>query len=184
MSFLTTDYSENTSNNFAPVPEGTYECIIYKVQEQATKNGAESLQIDLLVRNDLDKVPALSETNAKFHNRHIFMDNWKRRATNQYDLKGFQYILEASGVPEGTQINDVDDFVKAILGTPVEVYIKQETEEYQGKTHERNQIAPWSFKKSQYPEVQHRFKDGKAPMTDPFGGNDDTIEVNDDDVPF
>ena len=83
MAFLTANYSNNQENSFEAIPTGTYEVLINKAQEQATKNGAESLQLDLLIRNDLDKVPTLAETNAKYHNRHVFMDNWKRKNTNQ-----------------------------------------------------------------------------------------------------
>lgn len=57
MTFLTTDYTENKSNDYGVLPTGNYEMIIAKAQETSTKSGAESLQIDLIVRNDLDSVP-------------------------------------------------------------------------------------------------------------------------------
>lgn len=195
--FLTTDYSNNTSGNYDPLPTGTYEMIINNAQETATNNGAESLQIDLLVRNDLDKVPSLAETNAKYHNRHVFMDNWKRKDTNQYDLEGFQYILQAAKVPEGTPLKTVEDFMNLIKGAGVKVFVKKEDNEYNGKTTEVNRVAPWNFSVTDFPEVQHTYKDGSKPTSksapaatpagntaDPFANSGQSIDINDDDLPF
>lgn len=195
--FMSTDYSSNTGGGYTPLPEGNYEMIINNVQETATKNGAESLQIDLLVRNDLDKVEDLKETNAKYHNRHVFVDNWKRKVTNQYDIDGFQYILQAVKVPEGTPLHTVEDFMKLIKGAAVRVFVKVEDNTYKGKTTEQNRVAPWNFDVTKFPEIQHEFK-GKKPAaskpvqsaqpatTDPFAANgtDENIDITDDDVPF
>lgn len=194
--FMKTDYSNNQDNGFDPLPTGTYEMIINNAKENATKSGAETLQIDLLVRNDLDKVPDLAETNAKYHNRHVFMNNWKRHATNQYDLDGFQYILQAVGVPEGTPLKSIDDFIKLITGAAVNVYVKQEENTYNGTTSMVNRVAPWNFSETKFPEVQHEYKSSSKPaakspapsgnnnQADPFAGNADTVNVSDDDVPF
>lgn len=193
--FMNTDYSNNTGGNFDAVPAGNYEMIINNAKEEATKNGAETLQIDLLVRNDLDKVPDLVETNAKFHNRHIFVDNWKRKATNQYDLDGFQYILQAAGVPENTPLSTVDDFIKLITGAPVRVFVKKEENTYNGTTTTVNRVAPWNFEVTQFPQVQHQHKTGEStpsakatpqtqPVSDPFAGTGDAIDISDDDIPF
>lgn len=183
--FMTTDYSNNTGG-FDPIPTGNYEMIINKVQETATKNGAESLQVDLIVRNDLDKVPELAQTNAKYHNRHVFNDNWKRKATKQYDMDGLQYILDAVGVPEGTRIASMDDFFKLITHKPVKVYVQKEDNEYQGKTTEVNRVAPWNYSKSDFPEVQHVFKENDTAKnsTDPFASGDQSIDISESDLPF
>ena len=194
--FMNTDYSNNTGGNYDAVPAGNYEMIINNASESATKNGAETLQIDLLVRNDLDKVTDLAETNGKFHNRHIFVDNWKRKATNQYDLDGFQYILQAAGVPEGTPLHTVDDFIKLITGAPVRVFVKQEENTYNGTTSIVNRVAPWNFETTEFPQVQHTFKDKKnaptpqataqstASTNAPFANSGDPIDISDDDLPF
>nr|WP_252892705.1 DUF669 domain-containing protein [Lentilactobacillus otakiensis] len=54
MAFIKTDYSNNKHLDFSALPKGNYEMIIKSAQERATENGAESLQLDLVVRNDLD----------------------------------------------------------------------------------------------------------------------------------
>ena len=183
MAFLTTDYKENKSNDYSALPTGNYEMIIAKAQESATPSGAETLQLDLIVRNDLDGVPALAETNKKYHNRHVFMDNWKRKATGQYDMQGFQYILDAIGVPEGTQINSVEDFLNVLSGKVAKVFVKKEKNEYNGDVSDVNRVAPWNFSKSEYPQSNHQFKETSG--ADPFtGSNNSTLDVSDEDLPF
>ncbi|SON66805.1 conserved protein of unknown function [Latilactobacillus sakei] len=185
MAFLTTDYKENKSNDYGVLPTGNYEMIIAKAQETATKNGAESLQLDLIVRNDLDGVPALAETNKKYHNRHVFMDNWKRKATSQYDMQGFQYILDAIGVPEGTQINSIDDFLSVLTGKVAKVFVKKGKNEYNGNATDINQVAPWNFSKSDYPQSNHQFKEAKqVGGDDPFANKGQAIDISNDDLPF
>jgi hypothetical protein len=177
MTFMTTNYSKNTGGAYDPLPTGTYEVVIAKAQEAATKNGAESLQLDLVVRNDLDGVTELAETNKKYHNRHVFMDNWKRKATGQYDMQGFQYILDAIGIPEGTQLNTVEDFLNVLTNKPAKVYVKKEKNEYNGSVNEVNRVAPWNFEKSDYQQMQHKFKDS----TESKGQQ---IDIKEDDLPF
>lgn len=191
MSLITTNYASNKHQGYSALPTGNYEMIIKSAQEKATPNGAESLQIDLVVRNDLDAVPELAKTNAKYHNRHVFMDNWKRKATHQYDLDSFQYILEAVQIPEGTPINNIQDLVNALANKPAKVYVKNTKDNYQGEEREVNQVAPWNFNKSDYPQVQHTWKDqsnGENPFAnnqaDPFANNGDQIDISDNDLPF
>ena len=185
MSFLNANYSNTESTTpYGPLPTGEYEMIINKAQETATKNGAESFQIDLIVRNDLDGVPALAETNKKYHNRHVFNDNWKRKATGQYDMQGFQYILQAVGVPEGTTIATIDDFINLLTGKPVKVYVKEEDNEYNGTVTKVNRVAPWNYSQTAFPNVAHVSKDKN--VADPFpqnatGMTDAEIENN---LPF
>lgn len=185
MALITTNYANNEHQDYSALPTGNYEMIIKSAQEKATPSGAESLQIDLVVRNDLDAVSALAKTNAKYHNRHVFMDNWKRKATHQYDLDSFQYILEAVQIPEGTPINSIQDLVNALANKPAKVYVKQSTDSYQGEKREVNQVAPWNFNKSDYPQVQHTWKD-QSNGDNPFANSQDTPEpqIDDSSLPF
>ncbi|GEO59339.1 DUF669 domain-containing protein [Companilactobacillus bobalius] len=174
MSFIKTNYSKNQEKKYTPLPTGDYEMIIESAQERATKNGAESLQLKLVVRNDLD---GASELQKKHHNRSVFMDNWKRKATNQYDMQGFQYILDACKIPEGTDIPDVQSFMDIISRKPVLVHVEKTTDTYNGKEREINQIAPWGISQTKFPDVQHKFKD-------PNPVNEKAPEVSDSDLPF
>lgn len=167
MAFITTDYSKNTDNDFAPLPVGEYEMLITQAGERASKSGAESLQLRLTVRNDLDA--AEPKTNGKYHNRIVFFDNWKRKATQQYDMDSLQYVLEAAQIPEGTPLNSVEDFCNALLNKPVRVYVKIDHDDEYG---DRNTVAPWNVKKTNYPSVAHKGKTASAPLTDDEIAND------------
>ena len=195
MSFINTDYSNNSHQDYSALPQGNYEMVIKSAKETTTKNGSESLQLDLVVRNDLDQVPELKETNANYHNRHVFMDNWKRKATGQYDMEGFQYILEGAQVPEGTAINTVEDFMRLISGRPILVFVKKEKDTYKDDGSYRNTVAPWNISKTKFTQVNHVYKDQKdgqnpfasqqpAQNADPFAGQGQTIDIQSSDLPF
>lgn len=188
MSFLKTDYSGLKENNYGALPTGEYEMIINKSQEKATPNGAESLQIDLIVRNDVKNVSTLSETNGKFANRHVFMENWKRKATNQYDLEGFMYILQAVGVPEGTAVNSIQDFINLIDRKPVKVYVKKEVDDYNTTDSNnpvyRNAVAPWNFSATEFKQVNHDFGNKGNNSTSSSNKSTPAIDISDEDMPF
>lgn len=161
MSFITTDYSKLESKGYDPLPTGEYEMIIKQASERATPSGAESLQVDLVVRNDVQAVPELAETNGKYSNRHVFMDNWKRKATHQYDMEGFMYILQAAGIAEGTPINSVNEFTDLLEGKAVRVYVKKEVDTYNTTDSNnpvyRNAVAPWNLSTTKFKDVNHQF---------------------------
>lgn len=189
MSFLTTDYSKVESTGYDVLPTGEYEMIIANAKEDATPSGAETLQIDLIVRNDVTNVPSLSATNGKYANRHVFMDNWKRKATKQYDLDGFMHILQAAGVPEGTSINSVQDFINLISRKPVSVYVKKEVDTYKTTDKQnpiyKNSVAPWNFNTTKFREVNHQFANKNNVQQQQQSTPDISLPGQfEDDVPF
>lgn len=180
------DYSKNETMDFSPLPEGNYECIIESTKEDATPNGKEKFQLKLVVRNDLDN--ALPETNGKYKNRVLFHDMWKRNLPEGYvyDMEHFMYILEAVGVPEGTEINGIEQLQSMLRGKPVKVFTKVEYNDYQGENE--NTIAPWGYSKSDYPNPQHTWKDGEQPKPVTAEGNPfnkkDVTDTDEQDYPF
>lgn len=171
MALFTTNYANVKENSNQPLPDGTYEFVIKGVRENATKSGAESIQFELVVRNDLDQ--ALPDTNGKYHNRHLWVDEWRRRATNKYDINNLMYFMKAADIPEGTPINSMEDFYNKMIGKPVRLRIKVEENEYNGKKTMVNRPAPWDWEKSKFPNVQHTFNNQKAPA-----------QQDDSDLPF
>ncbi len=169
MSLFKTDYSNTGNNNYDTLPTDNYEVIIEDVTENATPSGAETLQLKLHVRKDLDK--ALPETNGKYHNRIVFMDNWKRKATKDYDWASIQNIFKAVGTEEGKEYNTIDDVRNALIGKPAKVYVKEEENTYNGETRMVNRVAPWNFSETAYP-------------MDPLASQSTNVEVNEDDLPF
>lgn len=178
MALFRTNYENNNEKaSYGPLPQGEYEMIINSVQEKVTPNGKISLSFDLVVRNDLTKVPQLAETNGKYANRHVFNDNWMRTINGNYqhDWDRLQEIFEAAGVPENTAFNTMDDVFQALTHKPVKVYVKVEYSDYNKR--DENTVAPWGYSKTDYPNVSHEFKYGKTEQSQP-------IEVGTDDLPF
>lgn len=195
------DYNKlpEDNNDFSPLPTGVYEMVVNGAKEHATPNGAESFQIDFIVRNDLDGVPALKNTNAKYHNRHVFMDNWKRRATNQYSQEAILQIMAAAGFPDKKSFDFPNESIDFLFHKPMKVYVKKTTNEYNGEKREINQIAPWGLNPTDYPSIQHEFKNkgnndnqnngfgnGSSNPTnnDPFANSGNQVDISDDDLPF
>lgn len=172
------NYKDLQDHSYGPLPEGDYEFIIKNVAENATNSGAESIQFNLVVRNDLDQ--ALPETNGKYHNRNLWVNEWKRRATNQYEVNNLMYFMQAAGIQEGTPINTMEDFSNIMSGKPVRIHIKVEDNTYNGKTTQVNRPAPWDWQQTKFPQVNHQWKKeepqhqaaGMQATPNPFSGTE------------
>lgn len=176
MTLFTTNYNDLKNDEYAPIPEGEYECIIEDTRPDATPNGTEYIKMNLRIRKDLDK--ALPNTNGKQHNRIVFVNVWKRKKTGKYDPSDLNYIMKAAGYPENTPVKDWDDWANKLVGKPVKVRVTIDKSEYQGKTTERNQVWCNSFRPTDYP-LQGRKQEN------PFQGNEGSDEELDDkDLPF
>ena len=181
------DYSKVEESSYGVLPEGNYECVIESTQEKVTKNGKEALNIRLIVRNDLEKAPALAETNGKYANRYLFDDHWKRDIDGRYiyHMGNLMYVLKAAGIPEGTEIKSMDDLHELLRGKPVKVYVKVEPNTYNGVTEDQNTIAPWGYSVSDFPQIAHVFKKKDYAAEDGgFATNDNVTDISDDDLPF
>lgn len=181
MTFLTTNYSALSENDYSPMPEGNYEMVIQRLEKKTTKNGKEALTFWLVVRNDLTKVTELAETNGKYPNRYVFDDHWKRNVNGNYqlDANNLMYVLKAAGIPEGTNFTSFEDLQQIMTGKPVRVYVKKEYDDY--NQQDTNTVAPWNYSVTQFPQVNHQWKSEEK--TDPFPTND-APTITDADVPF
>ena len=192
MTLFTTDYSNIEENNqdFGPLPEGEYEVVIKNASERSTPNGKEETQLTLVVRNDLTKVPELAEQNGKYANRHIFVDEWKRDIDGEYKYKmdNFMHYLNGVGVPEGTKVESFEQLLSMFRGKPVRVFVKQEENEYKGNKQTVNRVAPWNFKNTKYPQVNHEWKEkdkDNKQSSNPFeNANGGPVDIQNDDLPF
>ena len=175
MSFLTTNYSGLERNTgFEALPKGNYEVIITKPTIKSTQAGREYINMQLVVRNDLDKVTNLANTNAKYHNRIVFASIFTDKETNRYNTEDLLYYLDAVQVPEGTEIKDMQHYLDLIANKPIRAYVTQRENEYKGVKQIQNNVWANSVEKSQFPQVNHVFKD-KA-TTDPFSNNQQPID--------
>ncbi|MEJ6401008.1 DUF669 domain-containing protein [Nicoliella lavandulae] len=185
-------------NDFSPLPTGNYEVIVKSVGENTTRNGRKSMQLELVIRNDLDNVPGLAETNAKYHNRHVFLDLWTDKSDNQsYNVKDIQSLLYQAGFNQ-PELDFPLDFINFMTKKPLKAFIKKEKNDFNGKVTERNRVAPYNVTKTDFPNVQHQWSDVHASesqstpdfkvnfndsnSTDSFNGEQQAI--SDDDLPF
>ena len=95
------DYKDEEKNDL--LPTGTYEMIIKSVEMRVTKGNHQYMNFDLVVRDDLDKVPELAKTNAKQHRRHLFTSIWTLKDdegndTGEFDMRVIGYILQIAVV--------------------------------------------------------------------------------------
>ena len=171
---FTTNYKNNERNDLFPA--GQYEMIITRIKHDATKKGTEYISISMVVRNDLDQ--ALPNTNGKAHNRYYTHFMWPNRETGDFELGDMQYVFEAAGIPEGTEINSFEELTKQLVNKPVRLKIGVYTPKDGGET--RNSTWPNNFDKTKFPQVQHVFKKKAQTTTQPDVG----AGITDSDLPF
>lgn len=192
MTLFKTNYEEVQETDYSPLPTAEYEMIIQDVKEKSTPNGKESLNISLVVRNDLKQVPVLAQSNGKYADRWVFADEWKRDIGGRYIYKmdNFMHYLAAVGIPEGTEIKDMEHLFELLRGKLVNVYVKKEDNTYNGETKEINTVAPWGFKQTKYPQVNHEWKEKKQAAgnsnaeDNPFANSKGPVDIQDEDLPF
>lgn len=189
MGFINLDKKTNNRNEL--FPKGTYEMKILDVHGDASPSGHENMQFEFLVRKDLDKVPALANTNAKTHGRHFFANVWtaKDQETGQdsgsYDPADLANIADAIGLTQAQidkYIKSKDDLMKACVGKFVRIYISVGENTYKGETRKQNSTFTNSWQKTKFPpQSAKKEKTVKDPFEDNKGSDD---ELSDNDIPF
>lgn len=183
--------NNKTNNQSQLIPKGTYEMKIVEVTGDASNSGHENMKFEFEIRKDLDKVPALKDTNAKEHGRHFFARVWtaKDQQTGQdsgaYDPKDLANIADAIGLTQDQidkHINSKEDLMKACAGKYVRIYVSLSENTYKGETRKQNSTFTDSWHQTKFPPQGAKLA---AKQEDPFAGNTGSgVELNDSDVPF
>lgn len=154
---FTNDYSKASQGGLKP--EGDYEVLIVKAEEKQSKGGKLHLNLNLVIRNDVDQ---------SYQNGYLFHTLWKRKEPTAADLQvngyGFGQVMalgKAAGLPNGKNYESLSDFLQELIGKPVRAHVVHD--EYNG--NKREAIA-W-FNPTDYPEVKHVMK--KKPDVNPDG---------------
>ena len=119
------DYSQ--AQEFASITDGTYETLIDKAEQDATKNGADFLNIHFRIRSDFEQ---------EFKNNVIFHRIFAKKADGKYPVGAIMNLAKQAGIPDGTRFASLDDYLKQLVGKPVKVTVKNEKSEYEGKTYD------------------------------------------------
>lgn len=160
------DYNE--AQDFGAVPDGDYEVVIFNVNEDVTKGGAENINFDMVIRNDLQQPRG---------NSHLFHKIWKNKETGKYNRGMIMALAKAFGLQDGKEYSSFDQFLQDFAMRPAKVRVKNETSEYNGKTYDNTNIK--KFEPSKFPDVQHQWKTKEnAPA------NNTAPVIEDSDLPF
>lgn len=160
---------EDTFDGFEDIKDGTYEVIIEHAREDANENtGSEFVNFTMVIRNDLDQ---------PHKGQKLWHRNWKAKATGKYYMPMFNTIGKAAQLENGKTYNNFDELLEDYANKPVQVFVKNETSEYKGKTYENLNVKQW--KQTKFPDVQHQFKGNSNQSS---GGA--PLDIGDDDLPF
>lgn len=165
---FTLDFSKANGNG---IKDGTYEAVIFNVLEDATPGGAEFMNFDLIVRNDVEQ---------PYQNAHIFQRVWRAKDTGKYNAGMINTIARAADMSDGKSYQSLEDLMTDFIDHPVKVTVKNEKNEYKGKTYDDLNVKRWN--KSDYPNVQHQYK--KAPAKQINRADHQETEITDDELPF
>lgn len=163
------DFSKKTQGG--AIKDGSYEVVVNRASEEATPSGAEYIELDLIVRNDVDQ---------EFKNKHIFAKVWKAKATGKYNEGTIMAIADALNLKDGATYNSFEELLADFVLKTAFVTIK--TEESSDKKYKNTNVTYWD-KTNTKGVMNHEFKKGDEPI---FGPSKPTqsIAVQDDDLPF
>lgn len=149
------DFSQinDTEKKFEKITDGTYEVLVDSTQQNASKSGTDFLDIRLRIRSDF---------NQPFKNQLIFYKIWISKKDNQYPMGMISNLAKQAGLADRTAFNDIDAFLQALIGKALKVTVKNETNEYNGKTYERLNVK--------------RIEESALAST--------SLEIDDSDLPF
>lgn len=151
---------------FGDLEPGEYEVVVHTAIENVTNNGAIFMDIQLVVRNDIQQ---------KFKNFRIFHKVFQSKADGQYHMGFINAMAKAFQIPDGKQLNSVDALLNEFKGKAAKVRI--DNREYNGKKYA--EVKQWYV--SSFPQVNHQWKGADSPNTP---GVQDFHPISNDDVPF
>lgn len=141
MSLFSVNYE--AAEQFSSVENGTYEVVVATAEQSASKSGTDFLDIRLKIRDDFQQ---------KFRNNLIFDKIWINKQTLQYPEWALQRYSKAVKIPEGFEVNTIEEFLGLIIGKTLKVTVENEQSEYNGKTYdnlnvkkmEQSELPPYS----------------------------------------
>lgn len=165
------DFSKKTQGG--AIKNGSYEVVVNRASEEATPGGAEYIELDLIVRNDVDQ---------EYKNKHIFAKIWKAKKTNKYNEGTIMAVADALQLKDGTTYNSFEELLADFVLKTANVTVKSEDSEYKGKNYTNVNVTYWD-KSNVKGVMSHEFKKGDEPSFGPSKNTQDRT-IQDDDLPF
>lgn len=148
------DYSQ--AKEFASITDGTYETFIEKAVQDATKNGADFINIHFRIRKDFQQ---------EFQNNIIFHRIFAKKEDGKYPVGAIMVLAKQAGIPDGTKFKSLDDYLNQLLNKCLKITVKNETSEYNGNTY--NHLNVKRIEKSDIPAMVNpveEFKEDDLPF--------------------
>lgn len=171
MADIQLDFSQADNTN-SRIEDGTYEALIVSVGEDATKNGSEFMNFNLVIRNDIDQ---------RFKNFHVWQRIFRSKTDDTYPMRWINQIAKNAQMENGKKYHSYKELMDDFWNRPVKVTVKNEKSEYNGKTYENTNIKNWA--PTDFPNVQHKAKSENKDK-DPFDKDNDTVDIKNSDLPF
>lgn len=157
MSLFSVNYE--SAEQFASITDGTYEVVVVQAEQSASKGGTDYLDIRLKIRDDFKQ---------KFQNNLIFDKVWINKETLKYPEWALQRYARAVKIPEGLEINTIEQFLDLLKGKTLKVTVKNEQSEYNGNTYDNLNIK--KFEQSELPAYS-------GTVAEPTGAKDDDLDL-------
>lgn len=142
------------------IAEGDYEVIVDKIERKTLPSGKEKIGINFRIRSDVE--------GQKYGNRIVFEDIWQEKDHPEFfNRRRINQILGTQGIKEGTVFEDINDVIKVLEGSFLQIHIVAVFDDYRG-----TDVNKVSYYKSS------NFK----PQS--MGGADTTIALTEDELPF
>lgn len=155
------------------IADGNYEVVVHKIGEDASPSGAEFIQFDLIIRNDVEQ---------KHKNNHIFHKVWKAKDTGKYNMKTFNTIGKACQLQNGKSYKSLEELLNDFVMKTAVINVKNEQSEYNGQTYNNLNVKYWTPSKING-ALRHQFKTDNSNKT--FSELMSTgVDIKEDDLPF
>lgn len=171
---------EQVNEDFSLKPEGDYECIITKIEEKTTRNGAKGINFTLTIRKDVAQ---------KYKGACLFYTIWRKKEPSELDAQvgGYNFsqlmsVGRAVGLPDGKDYDSLSQYLEELAGGCVRATMKHE--EWNDKTYERvTYLNPPKAAPSRIAAPQSLWVE-QAAQTAQTGIEDFEDIIGDDGVPF
>lgn len=149
-------YTYNAEKNVKK--EGVYECFIEKMELGETPNGIKRVNVVFRIRSDVEQ---------EYKGAVIYDTIWREKDDAEfYDRKKINRLLGTQKVKEGTTYESIDEIIKFLAGAKLQVNLGVRFSEYSGK--DENYVKFY----------------GSCKVVEQSFTTNDTIEVNEEDLPF
>ncbi|MDR2833645.1 MAG: DUF669 domain-containing protein [Streptococcaceae bacterium] len=160
------DYSE--VKEFQELQEGFYEVVCQSAEEKETNNGKKYIQLDLVVRNDVN------QSGQNLHHWHSMF----RMKDGRYHQGVLMGLGSSFGISDQKEFNTFEDMLREFHGKAAKMKLRKET--YNGETNLRVHY----FNKTAFPQINHKWKEMVPSNSFPSHASEMPIDVSDDDLPF